>query len=52
VPASYFRREDGSYRIASELRDVCLFSSNNLLRNPPFSKLDLISCRNLLSAEL
>lgn len=44
----YFVREDGTYRIASELREVCLFASHNLLRDAPFSKLDLISCRNLL----
>lgn len=44
----YFVREDGSYRIASDLREVCLFSSHNLLRDAPFSKLDLIACRNLL----
>ena len=44
----YFVREDGTYRIASELREICLFSSHNLLRDAPFSKLDLISCRNLL----
>ncbi|HZS85418.1 MAG TPA: CheR family methyltransferase [Stellaceae bacterium] len=44
----YFLREDGTYRVASELREVCLFSAHNLLRDAPFSKLDLISCRNLL----
>ncbi|TGV81425.1 PAS domain S-box protein [Mesorhizobium sp. M00.F.Ca.ET.149.01.1.1] len=44
----FFSREDGTYRVASELREVCLFSSHNLLRDPPFSKLDLIACRNLL----
>src|SRR5581483_28326 len=44
----YFVREDGTYRIASELREVCLFSAHNLLRDAPFSKLDLVSCRNLL----
>ena len=44
----YFVREDGTYRIASDLREICLFSSHNLLRDAPFSKLDLISCRNLL----
>src|SRR5215469_15252591 len=44
----YFVREDGTYRIASELREICLFSVHNLLRDAPFSKLDLISCRNLL----
>lgn len=44
----YFVREDGTYRIASDLRELCLFSAHNLLRDAPFSKLDLISCRNLL----
>jgi two-component system CheB/CheR fusion protein len=44
----YFVREDGTYRISSELRELCLFSAHNLLRDAPFSKLDLISCRNLL----
>lgn len=44
----YFVREDGTYRINSDLREICLFSSHNLLRDAPFSRLDLISCRNLL----
>lgn len=44
----YFVREDGTYRINSDLREICLFSAHNLLRDAPFSKLDLISCRNLL----
>jgi len=44
----YFVREDGTYRIVSDLREICLFSAHNLLRDAPFSKLDLISCRNLL----
>ncbi len=44
----YFVREDGTYRIASDLREICLFSSHNLLRDAPFSKLDLVACRNLL----
>jgi two-component system CheB/CheR fusion protein len=52
IPANrlerYFVREDGTYRIASDLRELCLFSAHNLLRDAPFSKLDLISCRNLL----
>ncbi|MBV9251906.1 MAG: PAS domain-containing protein, partial [Acetobacteraceae bacterium] len=46
--ARFFHREDGTYRIASDIREICLFSSHNLLRDAPFSKLDLISCRNLL----
>jgi two-component system CheB/CheR fusion protein len=44
----YFAREDGSYRINSDIREICLFSAHNLLRDAPFSKLDLVSCRNLL----
>jgi two-component system, chemotaxis family, CheB/CheR fusion protein len=44
----FFVREDGSYRVIAELREMCLFSKHDLLRDPPFSRLDLISCRNLL----
>jgi two-component system CheB/CheR fusion protein len=39
--------EDG-YQIAKELRAMCTFSEHSLIRDPPFSSLDLISCRNLL----
>src|SRR6185437_10314087 len=44
----HFLREDGTYRATSELRSMCLFAHHDLLRDAPFSKLDLISCRNLL----
>jgi two-component system CheB/CheR fusion protein len=44
----YFNKEDDRYRIRKSLRDHILFASHNLLRDPPFSRLDLISCRNLL----
>lgn len=44
----FFVQEDGSYRAVSTLREMILFSGHNVLRDPPFSKLDLISCRNLL----
>jgi two-component system, chemotaxis family, CheB/CheR fusion protein len=44
----FFVREDGAYRVVAALRDMCLFSVHNLLQDAPFSKLDLISCRNLL----
>src|SRR6185503_20243609 len=40
--------EHATYRIVSDLREICLFSAHNLLRDAPFSKLDLVSCRNLL----
>jgi len=44
----YFTKEDDRYRIKKALRDRILFASHNLLRDPPFSRLDLVSCRNLL----
>ena len=44
----YFNKEDDRYRIRKSLRDRILFASHNLLRDPPFSRLDMISCRNLL----
>jgi two-component system CheB/CheR fusion protein len=46
----FFVREDGpgTFRVNADLRQICLFSAHNVLRDAPFSKLDLISCRNLL----
>ena len=44
----FFHGEDGTYRVSGEIREICLFSPHNLLRDAPFSRLDLISCRNLL----
>jgi two-component system CheB/CheR fusion protein len=44
----FFTREDGHYRVRQELRDVVLFAAHNLLKDPPFSRVDLISCRNVL----
>ncbi|HEX4795658.1 MAG TPA: chemotaxis protein CheB [Humisphaera sp.] len=44
----YFTRTDGSYRIAKAVRDLCVFARQDLTRDPPFSKLDLILCRNVL----
>ena len=44
----HFVRFNGSYQIAKSLREQCLFSHHNLLDDPPFSRLDLISCRNVL----
>jgi len=44
----FFLREGGTYQVVKELRDLCVFSAHSLIRDPPFSRLDLISCRNLL----
>lgn len=46
--ARFFTRERGGFRVSKGLRELVLFSPHNLLRDPPFSRLDLISCRNLL----
>lgn len=44
----FFTREGQTYRVKRELRETVLFAPHNILRDPPFSKLNLISCRNLL----
>ena len=44
----YFRADDDHFRVATNLRDHLVFAAHSLLRDPPFSKLHLISCRNLL----
>jgi two-component system CheB/CheR fusion protein len=43
-----FTKIDGGYQINKSLREMCLFTRHNLIDDPPFSKLDLISCRNVL----
>ncbi|HEX5838606.1 MAG TPA: CheR family methyltransferase [Anaerolineales bacterium] len=46
--ARFFVREGDYYRVKRELRDVVLFTSHNVMRDPPFSRQDLIACRNVL----
>jgi two-component system, chemotaxis family, CheB/CheR fusion protein len=46
--ARFFRREDGGYRVRKELRELVVFAPHNLLSDPPFSRLDLVACRNVL----
>ncbi|WP_342347611.1 chemotaxis protein CheB [uncultured Nitrospira sp.] len=46
---SWFFEKDGSlYQVVKIIRDMCVFSFHNLINNPPFSRMDVISCRNLL----
>lgn len=40
--------DDCTYRINKNIRDMVIFSEHDVIKDPPFSKLDLISCRNLL----
>lgn len=44
----YFSLHEGGHRIHKRVRDLCVFVCHDLLRDPPFSKLDLLSCRNVL----
>ena len=44
----FFVKDQGRYRVRKSLREKVLFSAHNLLSNAPFSRVDLISCRNLL----
>jgi len=47
--ARFFSAEDGGgYRIHKNIRDLLIFSEHDVIKDPPFSKLDLVSCRNLL----
>jgi two-component system CheB/CheR fusion protein len=44
----FFVEEDGGYRVSKRIRELCVFARQNILSDPPFSRMDLISCRNLL----
>lgn len=46
--ARFFIKEKTHYRVLSDLRDLVVFTVHNVLTDPPFSRLDLVSCRNLL----
>ena len=44
----FFVFSEGQYRVAKEVRDCCVFARQNVTRDPPFSRIDLISCRNVM----
>ncbi len=44
----YFTKVGDNYRIVKELREMCIFAPHNILRDPPFSRMDFVSCCNLL----
>ncbi|MFZ0591218.1 MAG: CheR family methyltransferase, partial [Bryobacteraceae bacterium] len=46
--ARYFIKEGDAYQINRELREMCIFSSHSFIKDPPFSRLDLITCRNVM----
>ncbi|MFT5717881.1 MAG: two-component system CheB/CheR fusion protein [Oleiphilaceae bacterium] len=51
----YFIKENGRYRIIKAIREILIFANQSMIKDPPFTRLDLLSCRNVLiyfSAEL
>jgi two-component system CheB/CheR fusion protein len=46
--AKFFTKETGGYRVNKTVRDLCVFARQDVAKDPPFSNLDLISCRNFL----
>lgn len=44
----FFHKIDGNYQVDEKLRELCVFARHDLTKDPPFSKIDLISCRNVL----
>lgn len=44
----FFSKEDDNYRIKKSIREMLVFATQNIINDPPFTKLDIISCRNLL----
>ncbi len=44
----FFSKVDSGYQVQRSLRDLCVFARHNLVSDPPFSRMDLISCRNVL----
>jgi two-component system, chemotaxis family, CheB/CheR fusion protein len=44
----FFVKRDGAYQIHRNVRDICTFARQNIAADPPFSRLDIISCRNVL----
>ena len=44
----FFFKEDGNYRVKKHLREMVVFATQNVIKDPPFTKLDLLSCRNLM----
>lgn len=44
----FFISDGGSFVVSKDVRELCIFSPHSVIRDPPFSRIDLVSCRNLL----
>lgn len=48
ILSKYFHRHEGNFQITRTIREMVVFAQHNLLKDPPFTNIDLVSCRNLL----
>jgi two-component system, chemotaxis family, CheB/CheR fusion protein len=46
--SDFFTKINGRYKVKRQIRDMCIFAYHNFLKDPPFGRIDLISCRNVL----
>ena len=44
----FFTKVEGGFRVSKTIRDMCIFAQHNVLKDPPFSRMDMICCRNVL----
>jgi len=44
----YFVKEDAGFRVKKTIREMVVFAVQNVIKDPPFTRLDLLSCRNLM----
>ena len=44
----YFIKTNGNYQVSKLIRDMCVFACHNFLKDPPFAKMDMVTCRNVL----
>src|SRR5215471_6268914 len=44
----YFKKIEGGYQISKSVRDICVFANQDVFKDPPFSHIDIVSCRNVL----
>lgn len=45
---NYFTKRDGHYHVNKVIRDMCIFATHNFIKDPPFARIDLVSCRNVM----
>ena len=46
--ANYFTKREGTYHVNKVIREMCVFAVHNFIKDPPFARIDMVSCRNVL----